>query len=135
MKRLLVTESGGCCAVCGYDRSVVNLQFHHVHPAQKRFAMAMSTGKALATYREEAAKCVLVCANCRGEIEAGLIPSPPPQAKWGEEWTAVDPPPAAVADSADEGRSEGDQLTIELDLRPGRSSAGSHGSRAPSQAG
>jgi hypothetical protein len=93
MKRLLVKESGGCCAVCGYDRSVVNLQFHHVDPARKRFAMSMATGKALATYREEAAKCVLVCANCHGEIEAGLIPSPPPQARWGEEWTAVESAP------------------------------------------
>jgi hypothetical protein len=36
----------------------------------------MGLGK-LASYREEARKGVLVCANCHGEIEAGLIPSPP----------------------------------------------------------
>ena len=39
--------------------------------------MNMGVGKALATFREEAKKCVLVCANCHGEIEAGLIESPP----------------------------------------------------------
>jgi hypothetical protein len=44
--------------------------------------MAMGLGKSLATYRQEAAKCVLVCANCHGEIEVGLIPSPPPRARW-----------------------------------------------------
>jgi hypothetical protein len=25
---------------------------------------------------------VLVCANCHGEIEAGLVPSPAPGTKW-----------------------------------------------------
>ena len=43
----------------------------------KSFEMNMGVGKALATFREEAKKCVLVCANCHGEIEAGLIASPP----------------------------------------------------------
>ena len=85
---------GGCCAVCGYDRTVVNLHFHHVDPSTKsvrreRWRRASPS----TTFRSEAAKCVLVCANCHGEIEAGLIPSPPPQARWGEEWTPVEPAP------------------------------------------
>lgn len=81
--------------------------------------MNMGRGKSLATFRREAAKCVLVCANCHGEIEAGLIPSPPPRAKWGEEWGPV----AAVAEAGvDEDGTGGDQLTLEL--RPARSSAG-----------
>jgi cytochrome c553 len=82
MKRILVEEAGGCCAICGYDRCIINLHFHHVEPARKSFRMDLSGGKALATYREEAKKCVLVCANCHGEIEAGLIESPPPGAKY-----------------------------------------------------
>jgi len=89
VKRILVAEGGGACAVCGYDRTVVNLHFHHVDPATKSFAMTMARGKSLAAFREEAAKCVLVCANCHGEIEAGLIASPPPQARWGEEWEPI----------------------------------------------
>jgi len=44
--------------------------------------MSMCAGKALATYQAEARKCVLVCANCHGEIEMGLIPSPPAGAKF-----------------------------------------------------
>jgi hypothetical protein len=39
-------------------------------------------GKSLGAYRAEAKKCVLVCANCHGEIEAGLISSPPPGATF-----------------------------------------------------
>jgi cytochrome c553 len=73
IKRTLVAEAGGCCSICGYDRCIASLHFHHVDPAAKSFAMSMATGKSLATYREEAKKCILVCANCHGEIEAGLV--------------------------------------------------------------
>jgi hypothetical protein len=81
VKRMLVEEAGGRCAVCGYDRAIVNLHFHHVDPATKSFRMSCCSGKALATYRAEAEKCVLVCANCHGEIEMGLTPSPPAGAR------------------------------------------------------
>ncbi len=126
VKRILVEEAGGGCAVCGYDRTVVNLHFHHVEPSKKSFSLTTASGKSLDSLREEATKCVLVCANCHGEIEAGLIPSPPPGAKWGEAWVGVEraprstsePPPAPPAqlrlvdgDEANEGP------------RPGRSSA------------
>jgi hypothetical protein len=46
-------------------------------PAEKRFGLTSGNGKSLARFREEARKCVLVCANCHGEIEAGLRRTPP----------------------------------------------------------
>ncbi len=67
--------------MCGYTRCLGNLHFHHVVPAEKSFEIQMGSGKSLAAYREEACKCVLVCANCHGEIEAGLIASPPAGSK------------------------------------------------------
>lgn len=63
---------------------MVNLHFHHVEPTEKSFVLSSSTTKALATYREELTKCVLVCANCHGEIEAGLRVSPPAGAHFGD---------------------------------------------------
>jgi cytochrome c553 len=60
----------------------VNLGFHHVDPNEKSFAMSMANGRSIAAFREEAKKCVLVCANCHGEIESGLIESPPAGAKF-----------------------------------------------------
>ena len=48
--------------------------------------MSTASGKALDTYREETRKCVLVCANCHCEIEAGLVGSPPAGARF-EDWT------------------------------------------------
>ena len=73
VKRILVDEAGGCCTLCGYDRCISNLHFHHVDPKTKSFAMSTATGKSLARYRQEAAKCLLVCANCHGELEAGIL--------------------------------------------------------------
>lgn len=82
VKRILVEEAGGCCAICGYDRTVVNLHFHHVDPRTKSFKISVASGKSLAAYREEAKKCVLVCANCHGEIETGLVESPKPEDRF-----------------------------------------------------
>ena len=82
MRQLLLSEAGGRCAVCAYDRCSFNLHFHHVDPTQKAFSMHMGRGKSLAAYRNEATKCVLLCANCHGEVEAGLIESPPAGARY-----------------------------------------------------
>lgn len=84
VKRILVEEAGGCCAICGYDRCIINLVFHHVDPANKSFGISVANGKSIASYRAEVKKCVLVCANCHGEIEMRLIPSPPAGAKFSE---------------------------------------------------
>jgi len=86
IKRTLVAEAGERCAVCGYDRCIVNLGFHHVDPAKKELEMSMRVGRSLDAFRQEAKKCVLVCANCHGEIEAGEIPSPPPATKFNDPW-------------------------------------------------
>ena len=82
VKRILVEEAGGCCALCGYHRAIVSLHFHHVDPSTKQFTVNASHGKSLAAYREEARKCVLVCANCHGEIEMGVTESPPAGAQF-----------------------------------------------------
>ena len=89
---MLVDEAGGCCAICGYERCIINLQFHHVDPAEKRFPMTMAIGKSIATFREEAKKCVLVCANCHGEIEAGLVESPEAGATYADAHDCWDEP-------------------------------------------
>lgn len=77
VKRILVAEAGGACAACGYARCLAALQFHHVDPAAKRFSLAgRGVARALAAARAEAAKCVLLCANCHAEVEAGVVDLP-----------------------------------------------------------
>ena len=82
IRSIIVAAAGGCCAACGYSRCTSALQFHHVDPSTKAFNVNPSTGKALAKYLEEARKCVLVCATCHVEIEAGVTPCPPLSACW-----------------------------------------------------
>jgi transposase len=49
----------------------------HVLRAAKRFALSRDgVTRSLARAREEAAKCVLLCANCHAEVEAGLAQLP-----------------------------------------------------------
>jgi hypothetical protein len=73
IKRILVAEAGGACALCGYDRSPAGLQFHHVDPSTKGFGLAKGgLTRSLAAARAEASKCVLLCATCHAEVEAGL---------------------------------------------------------------
>lgn len=77
VKAALVVEAGGCCVICGYARSVAALQFHHVDPTAKVFQIARrGAARSLATTRDEASKCVLLCANCHAEIEAGVATLP-----------------------------------------------------------
>jgi transposase-like protein len=72
-KEILVAEAGGACRLCGYDRYSGALQFHHLDPAQKRFEFAgRGLTRSLSILREEARKCVLLCANCHAEVEAGF---------------------------------------------------------------
>jgi transposase-like protein len=72
MKQILVDESGGGCALCGYAECIGVLQFHHVDPATKRFGLGREgVTRSLQRARAEARKCVLLCANCHAEVELG----------------------------------------------------------------
>ena len=77
VKRILVEEAGGACILCGYAECHAALQFHHVDPTQKSFALSrQGVTRSLAKARDEAAKCVLLCANCHAKVEAGLAQLP-----------------------------------------------------------
>lgn len=77
IKEILVQEAGGRCSICGYDRYVGSLEFHHLDPAEKRFALShLGVSRSLGRARAEAKKCVLLCANCHGEVEAGIARYP-----------------------------------------------------------
>ena len=76
-KLKLVAEAGGRCVLCGYAESPVALQFHHLDPSKKSFGLSMrGLTRSIERLREEAAKCVLLCANCHAKVEWGdaLLP-------------------------------------------------------------
>ena len=73
LKETLVTEAGGRCTACGYDGCIAALQFHHLNRADKRMGIsARGLTRSLEALRQEAAKCVLLCANCHAEVERGV---------------------------------------------------------------
>jgi transposase-like protein len=77
VKAILVEEAGGRCCLCGYDRCLAALEFHHLDPSQKRLALSgQGVTYSLATLRAEASKCALVCANCHAELENGAASLP-----------------------------------------------------------
>lgn len=72
-----VEYMGGCCKLCGYDKYVGALQFHHKDPNEKDFALS-TQGR---TYvwddvKRELDKCVCLCGNCHTEVHAGIVTIP-----------------------------------------------------------
>ena len=74
VKAILVAEAGGRCRLCGYDRHIGALQFHHRDGNLKEFGVGeRGLTRSLEAARKEAAKCILLCANCHSELEAGIV--------------------------------------------------------------
>ena len=68
VKELAVEYKGGKCIKCGYNKYVGALEFHHLDPSQKDFAIA-SKGytRSWEKIKEELDKCILLCSNCHRE--------------------------------------------------------------------
>lgn len=78
VKRQLVKEAGGKCQICGFSGHPAALQFHHVDPATKAFHLShQGQSRSISRMRAEAEKCVLLCANCHAQVEAGVEELPP----------------------------------------------------------
>ena len=62
---------GGKCSVCGYNKSIKALEFHHIVPDSKTFGMSALFQKrpSWKVILKELKKCKLVCSNCHREIE------------------------------------------------------------------
>jgi transposase len=71
VKEILVQEAGGGCRLCGYDRCLAALEFHHLDPQLKEFGVARRGAHGLERLRIEVSKCILLCSNCHAEVEAG----------------------------------------------------------------
>ena len=71
-KRKLAELKGGKCILCGYNKYIGNLVFHHIDPNKKEFTIS---GKSIAfeKLKLEAEKCILLCHNCHGEVHCGLV--------------------------------------------------------------
>jgi len=69
-KMLLLKQFGGKCSVCGYNKNLAALTFHHIDPKEKRFQLDMRSlsNRKQSHIDEEASKCLLICNNCHAEL-------------------------------------------------------------------
>lgn len=67
-KEELVKYKGGKCEICGYDKCIDALEFHHLNPDEKEFGISNGNIKSLNKLKKEVDKCILVCSNCHHEI-------------------------------------------------------------------
>ena len=63
---------GGKCVVCGYDRCVDALTFHHIDGHKEFGIAARGYTRSWSAVKAELDRCILVCANCHTEIHAEL---------------------------------------------------------------
>lgn len=68
---------GGKCQSCGYSRCIGALELHHIDPTTKSFGIGeKGYTRSWAKVQAELDKCVLLCANCHREVEAGILQLP-----------------------------------------------------------
>lgn len=73
IKELAIAYKGGKCEVCGYSKYQGALDLHHVNPKVKEFGIGdKGYTRSWEKVKKELDKCILVCANCHREIEAGV---------------------------------------------------------------
>jgi hypothetical protein len=70
-KQKLIEHRGGKCILCGYNKCLGALCFHHINPAEKSFTISGKT-KAYQKLLLESEKCVILCANCHAEVHNGV---------------------------------------------------------------
>ena len=67
----LKLEFGGKCSICGYNKCLDALHFHHPN-ADKEKCVSHALYKGYEIGKKEATKCQLICANCHAEIHSKL---------------------------------------------------------------
>jgi len=64
---------GNKCAICGYNKCIKALEFHHLDDKQKDFGIsAKGYTRSWDKVKKEIDKCILLCANCHREVHEGI---------------------------------------------------------------
>jgi hypothetical protein len=74
LKTMSIEYKGGKSTFCGYNKCEGALEFHHIDPSQKDFALSVrGLTRSWERIIKELDKCILVCSNCHKEIHSGLL--------------------------------------------------------------
>ena len=72
MKLQAIKKLGGKCMICGYNKCIDALEFHHKDQRSKEFKLGSGNTMSWKDYKREINKCILVCSNCHKEIHSQL---------------------------------------------------------------
>lgn len=76
VRQMSVEYKGGKCEMCGYDRCIDALEFHHNDLSNKDFGISeKGYTRSWKRVMEELDKCIMLCANCHRELHAKLAAS------------------------------------------------------------
>ena len=71
IKDLAIEYKGGKCFLCGYQKCVDALEFHHLDSGKKEFGVSKDgLTRSWERVRKEIENCILVCANCHRELHS-----------------------------------------------------------------
>jgi len=77
LKVMVVEYKGNKCALCGYKKCIWAFDLHHIDESKKDFGLSVrGLTRSWNKIKEEADKCLLVCANCHREIHVGTTQLP-----------------------------------------------------------
>ncbi|SOK58648.1 g371 [Yersinia phage fHe-Yen9-04] len=71
-KQMTVDYKGGKCQVCGYNKCLAALDFHHINPLEKDFNISTKF-ISFEKMKSELDKCILLCSNCHREFHDGKL--------------------------------------------------------------
>jgi len=67
-----IEHMGGACKLCGYNKCIRSMNFHHLDPNEKEFGIGNGCCKSWDKVKTELKKCVLLCSNCHNEVHDGV---------------------------------------------------------------
>lgn len=77
VRQMSIKDKGGKCQLCGYDRCMVAMEFHHLDSSGKDFSISQKGyTRSWKKVKEELDKCIMLCANCHREVHSKLQPCP-----------------------------------------------------------
>jgi hypothetical protein len=72
-KKWCVELKGSRCIICGYNKCLRSLDFHHINESEKDYDISSNWKKSKEEIIKELDKCILLCKNCHGEVHEGIL--------------------------------------------------------------
>ncbi|MBI4656883.1 MAG: hypothetical protein HY746_09095 [Elusimicrobia bacterium] len=77
IREMAVSYKAGKCQICGYNRCIETMEFHHLNGRKKDFGISQKGyTRSWERVKKELDKCLMLCANCHRELHAGILQLP-----------------------------------------------------------